>query len=798
MANLSVTFLEKEYPIPSDVVTYVGLVGFTNSVRDSLITSFKQHIGISIDLIESDTFMLSAINEQVSKFIRKLLENDIYDRTANDYLHNNKGYELFLDTKKKVLRQLISIRQEKLETYKAGVEGALYRKEASVTGLDFGIVSNSFVNHMIYAYMDASAQTKQEQEALRKYNREIAELDKQAAEYDRKEDAYIQESVIPAMSTVFTYFAYELLDKYVSDLIKAGKFDKSALKFIDLERSNDLLGNINLANNKRAVIESAFAACPFNTAVYMHAMKLEMLDYDSFQAAKTFKQDSEIVSFLKESIGASDYPNFDEPNYNSASLLARYTNQSIEEILYRHTASYAKNVVNEYAKIVKTISSADRCRSLLSQSGEDAVLSGANLSKQLATTSVRRIVSSATWNCLVKECGHANLFDNLLKLIPSKTEIGSKSQYDVYLITKLSAALENTRKELAQNITSKRTKAEAARQKAEKEKRKKRIITTAISCIVIALILFTISLPSIIESNKASRKKEAIESSIQEVIDNLELKIENQIDDDVIINYSYSEFMGYDTSYKWSFDIKMTMFEVFRKTGEDNQQLLAEILRNCEIIETIFEQENDSFDFEIECDGIEIGIHNSEGAVSFGDLSTYETFYFGGNSLYSRNIEYVLDADYKVKNDNISKSDLESDLEIDDTTEENVTLSKYVSLSGKYRMLVMNDVNGTAQDEKSLGVDKLYLIIGENSEVEFDSYNFDEKRTERLTGELSTQVTLEQLKALGIDTSDNENADAYYEIVFDNGTLGYIACWPAAKMFTVFFNGSSYSFMNLE
>ena len=160
MSNLSVKFFDKEYSIPSDVVTYVRLVDFTNGIRDNLVASFKKQIWPSIDVIESDNFMIAAINDQVTKFVRKLLEHDIYDRTANDYLHGNKGYELFLDAKKKVLRQIISIRQEKLDTYRAGVEGAIYRKEASVTGLDFGIISSSFVNHMIYAYMDASKQTK--------------------------------------------------------------------------------------------------------------------------------------------------------------------------------------------------------------------------------------------------------------------------------------------------------------------------------------------------------------------------------------------------------------------------------------------------------------------------------------------------------------------------------------------------------------------------------------------------------------------------------------------------------------
>ena len=154
MDSLSVKFFDKEYTIPTDVVTYVGLVDFTNKIRDSLVLSFKNQVWPNVENLEADNFMVSVINQQVSKFISKLLDNEIYDKTANDYLLTNKGYNLFLDTKEKILRQIISIRKEKLDVYRSGVQDAIYKKEASVTGLDFGILSGSFVNHMIYAYME--------------------------------------------------------------------------------------------------------------------------------------------------------------------------------------------------------------------------------------------------------------------------------------------------------------------------------------------------------------------------------------------------------------------------------------------------------------------------------------------------------------------------------------------------------------------------------------------------------------------------------------------------------------------
>ncbi len=657
MSNLSVKFFDKEYSIPSDVVTYVGLVDFTNGIRDNLVASFKKQIWPSIDVIESDNFMIPAINDQVTKFVRKLLENDIYDRTANDYLQGNKGYELFLDTKKKVLRQIISIRQEKLDTYRAGVEGAIYRKEASVTGLDFGIISSSFVNHMIYAYMDASKQTKQEQEALKTYNREIAELDKQAAEYDRQENAYIADNVIPAMNTVFTFFAYELLDKYVSDLIKVGKFDKAALDYINLERSNDLLENINLAGNKRAVIESAFVACPFNMAVYMHAMKLEMLDEDTFETANVFKQGSKIISFLKESLGTADYPNFVEPNYYSASLLARYENKSANDVLYQHTSSYANAVIREYGKIVKALDNSSQCREYLRKLNDGEILSGEGTSKQLAKSLVYSIAPNDNWNILVKQCGHADLLERLLAIMPVGSSLRNKADCDAYLVEALFNALEVARKDLAQRILESRARAEAERQELEAQKRKKRIKTTAILCAIVAAVIVAISLPSIIENAKISKRESYVEKQIQAVVAPLESKMENATGVDIIIDYYFSLENDWENEqwYEWTFSVELPIFDEYRKSNSANEQSLLEVMDVCKSLVEIYDDVYDDLDFDFKDEDVRIVMDFSGGnfgSLKIHDTSTSETFYYeeygGDRYLHSMNTEYVLDKNSEV------------------------------------------------------------------------------------------------------------------------------------------------------
>ena len=54
---------------------------------------------------------------------------------------------------------------------------------------------------------------------------------------------YTETIYIPKMEAAITVFSYELLDTFISDLIKYGKLDKEVLNYTHIDRSNDLLKN---------------------------------------------------------------------------------------------------------------------------------------------------------------------------------------------------------------------------------------------------------------------------------------------------------------------------------------------------------------------------------------------------------------------------------------------------------------------------------------------------------------------------------------------------------------------------
>lgn len=664
MSNITVKFIGKEYTIPEDILTYIELLNFTDSVQKRLSNAFVRKLKSEISkgnvACLDDKVMAPDIEQQVGKFIAKLTEHGIYDRTINDYLRENEGYKLISKVNAAALEEAKRVFQQQISDWIEGYEDAIQKKDASVTGLSFSILSGSFVNHAIYAAMEASKVNEQEKAAAKEYQKDMAELDARlASRKNEAEKQYVANTYIPHMEAAITVFSYELLDTFVSDLIKYGKINQDLLNYVHIDRSNDLLKNLELSQNKEVVLLKAFEACPYNIAVYMRAMKYDLLDYDTFETANVFKQASSIISFLKDSLGAADYPNFVEPNYYSASLLARYENKSTNDVLYQHTSSYANAVIREYGKIVKALDSPHQCRDYLRKLNDDEVLSGEGTSKRLAKSLVYSIVSNDNWNILVKQCGHADLLERLQAIMPVGSSLGSKADCDSYLAETLFNALEVARKDLAQRILESRARAEAEQQKVEAQKRKKRIKTTAILCAIVAAIIVAISLPSIIENVKTAKRESYVEEQIQAIIVPLDKEMEDATGVDVIINYYFSleEDWDYDREqwYEWTLSVSLPIFEEYRKSGNASEQSLLKVMDVCKTLVEIYDDVYDDLDFEFRHENARVVMRffgGNFGSLKIHDMSTSETFYYeeygGDRYLHSSDTEYVLDKNSEV------------------------------------------------------------------------------------------------------------------------------------------------------
>lgn len=511
MGYITATFLDKEYSIPEDVLTYIDLLDFTDKIKQELVSAFIKKLKAQIQqgntgLLDNED-LTPDIEYQVGRFIAKLCDSGIFNRTINDYLRDNQGYEYISKVNKAALEKIKSLLMRRLDALQEGYEGAMQRAESHVTGMGFSIWSGSFVNHAIYAAMQASTIKEQEKEASATYQREIDALcTKLESDYDKETSRYVNNEYIPNMEAALTVFAYELLDKYVADLIANGKFDGKTLDYVDIGRSNDLLKNLTLSNNKHTILENAFTACPYNFAVYMQAMKYDLLDYDSFQTAKVFKQDHHVLSFFRESWGEVSFPTKFNINYHCINVWASLTGKSSADILRGLTEQYAAGIVKAYSRVADMMASKAACRKILEDCSEDAILAGDAICKTKAHSYVDTIVSTTIWNQLTEQCGHQDLLDRIKKCIPLSVDTSNKEGYDKYLVAHLFSLFEAERILLATEIEKQREveaikKAEHEKQEQDRKKRNKKFVAI-IMPVIAATFIFLVVLNAVIIPNK--------------------------------------------------------------------------------------------------------------------------------------------------------------------------------------------------------------------------------------------------------------------------------------------------------
>lgn len=556
MGYMTVKFIDKEYSIPEDLMLYIDLLELTADVKMAVSKKFYQLLRNEEAGCIEDAQIRPEIDKQTGRFITKLLEYGIYDRTVNDYLNDNKGIEFISEVNRAAFQNAKQLLLQELDEYKSGVEDALYKRDTSITGMGFSIWSSSFINHAIYAAMEASTLKEQEAAANKEYQREIDALhDSITSRHDGAKKKYIDSVYIPNMEAAIAVFAYELLDTYIADLIKNGKLNKEVLNYISIDRSNDLLKNLSLSPNKKEILHKAFEACPYNLQVYEKTLICNFMDYDTYQTARCFKQGTNIMVSLLRNLGEACYPTTFRINYDVAEKIAELTRNDVVSVLQSKVEDYAAAVVNAYERVVEILSKREAATEVMSEFSEEAIFGGSAISKGKASAYVAGIVPQKVWDDLTEKCGYTNLLNRIKAQVPGADNAQTKREVDLILEEKLYPFFETARNEIATKITI--AKAAEEKRKAEEKileqnrRARNKKMAIIITPIIIAAVVFAVVLNSvIIPNNKYKRALELYnDGSYSEAIAAFSA-LENPEDSAKHIGDCYIQLGDYDSAIK--------------------------------------------------------------------------------------------------------------------------------------------------------------------------------------------------------------------------------------------------------
>lgn len=220
--------------------------------------------------------ILQMIDTDIRKFIDRLIGNlvdlGVFDKTIDDFLEVNSGY---LEIARCVADyyDFVDAVQDK-HTASAAIKKA--QAEASMKnasyGLDFGIISSSLIDHVVYSAMNHSESKRQRSQAAATYLKQCTAIDYQHRQMISNETlAYYKNNFVPKLLSGISPLFADFLSCYVSELHLCSKFDKACLQGISYERSCEIIKNLEERNNKRGVILKAIELCPFNLDIYRHA-----------------------------------------------------------------------------------------------------------------------------------------------------------------------------------------------------------------------------------------------------------------------------------------------------------------------------------------------------------------------------------------------------------------------------------------------------------------------------------------------------------------------------------------------
>ena len=356
------TFLGEDYHYSSDLLQYIKLLNQFSDIQNNLLSYFYTIVQDKNFVDFAKEKMNTQFREEIKKVIAQLCSKGILNNTVEDYLNKNNGYIKFNEATDAAKKQVLQFIYEQAMSLMNAAQTADNYSMSNVTGGGVDVFTSSPVAYAAFAALDYNKTKRQLQKAESNYKTCYKKMSKEAASIsERKEAEYYSNVYFPNVENAISVFSSEFMDNYIKILSEAGMFDVSSIENIDYNKSQQILENVELTNDKIGVLKQAFFVCPFNFHIYEKSIELNVFDLETYKTSELFLGDlvyEYIKSYCKTIIdGAGTLEEKYDQLHQCISILAYKKNSNQLDITKELFEKPLSKFITNYKQLDKMISS---------------------------------------------------------------------------------------------------------------------------------------------------------------------------------------------------------------------------------------------------------------------------------------------------------------------------------------------------------------------------------------------------------------------------------------------------------
>ena len=307
-----------------------------------------------------------------------------------------------------------------------------------------------------------------------------------------------------------------MLDNYLADLHNNGLFDNETLNYVNIKHSQDLLQNLDITNNKAAVLSSAFQACPFNINVYLSAIEFDLFGEDEVNTLRTIHQDSELKRELSRrfiEIKQTNHIKDTLENYDQLiNALCLCSGKTPEFYYQQHTKDLYRKVIHEYSEIREYSESDSACSRFVNSLGDKILAMNDDDFLKLLRKKVNSIITDEQFVDLIEYCGYKDL---IKEISPKGETFSTRKEINKYYIDTVYEKVIPIAEKVKDRITKEKHYEAVIKSEDEKQRKKSNTIKVSILLVLLALpIILYVVIVSIITQNS----KQQVTAYIQDMI----------------------------------------------------------------------------------------------------------------------------------------------------------------------------------------------------------------------------------------------------------------------------------------